>query len=433
MAGGAAGRTVAAMTLRPAPVLFATMFASQASLLVLTAILPDLAGDFGVSAATAGQVRTLAALTGGATALALGRLGRHLGARELLMLGLSLVAVGSLASAVAPSLAAFAGAQAAIGGAAAILLSAAVAAAGEWARAGERARVLSWTLLGQPAAWVAGMPLIGVISPLDWRSAWLAVPLGTSLVALVAVALRPRAAARLPGAGETSGGGAEPVWHRPPVARWAFGELLAQSGWGATLVYAGALFIQSYGLSAAETGVILGAAALGYFPGTLLARRHVEQHARTLLVALGLTAALGTSLLGLVRPSPAASLVLFAACMAAIGGRTIAGSAFGLDAAPDQRVAVMGLRAAAVQFGYLLGAATGGAALATGGYGLLGVILGALFLLGVAPHLRPLTRSAGPGKDAIPALASEHRGQASRPHWFTRARVDCRASAAACD
>jgi predicted MFS family arabinose efflux permease len=83
-----------------------------------------------------------------------------------------------------------------------------------------------------------------------------------------------------------------------------------------------------------------------------------------------------------VRPSPAVCLVLFAACMAAIGGRTIAGSAFGLDAAPDQRVAVMGLRAAAVQFGYLLGAAAGGAALATGGYGLLGATLGVLFLIG---------------------------------------------------
>jgi MFS transporter, DHA1 family, inner membrane transport protein len=391
---------------RPAPVLFATMFASQASLLVLTAILPDLGGDFGVSTATAGQVRTLAALTGGATALALGRLGRHLGVRELLLLGLGLVAVGSLASAFAPSLAAFAGAQAAIGAAAAILLSAAVAAAGEWARAGERARVLSWALLGQPAAWVAGMPLIGVISELDWRYAWLAVPLAASLVALTAVALQPGRAARLPGAGEASRGETEPVWRRPPVARWAVGELMAQSGWGATLVYAGALFIQSYGLSTAETGVILGAAALGYFPGTLLARRHVEHHARTLLVVLGLTAAAGTALLGLVRPSPAASLVLFAACMAAIGGRTIAGSAFGLDAAPDQRVAVMGLRAAAVQFGYLLGAAAGGAALAAGGYGLLGATLGALFLLGVAPHLRPPAGWGRPREDAIPALAS---------------------------
>jgi predicted MFS family arabinose efflux permease len=407
MAGSAARRTVAVMTLlRPAPVLFATMFASQSSFLVLTAILPDLAGDFGVSTATAGQARTLAAVTGGVTALTLGRLGRRLGVRELLLLGLSLVAVGSLASALAPNLAAFACAQAAIGAAAAILLSAGVAAAGEWAEEGRRARVLSWALLGQPAAWVAGMPLIGVISQLDWRYAWLAVPLAASLVALPAVARLQGRADPLPRAAQTTSAGTKPVWRRPPVARWAIGELMAYSGWGATLVYAGALFIQSYGLSTAQAGVLLGAAALGYFPGTLLARRHAEHHARAVLVVLGLTAAAGTALLGLVRPSPAVSLVLFAACMAAIGGRTIAGSGFGLDAAPDQRVAVMSLRAAAVQFGYLLGAASGGAALAAGGFGLLGATLGVLFLLGVAPHLRAPARGARGGRDAIPVLAT---------------------------
>ncbi len=407
MTRDAGGPTVAAMTrFRPAPVLFATMFASQASLLVLTAILPDLAGEFGVSMATAGQARTLAAVAGGLTALGLGRLGRRLGVRELLVLGLSLVVVGSVASALAPNLVAFACAQAAIGGAAAILLSAAVAAAGEWTRTGERARVLSWALLGQPAAWVAGMPLIGVISQLGWRYVWLAVPLAASLIALPAVALQPGRAARLLAGGEATPGETRPVWRRPSVARWAVGELLAQSAWGATLVYAGALFIQSYGLSTEQTGLLLGLAALGYFPGTLLARRHVEQHARSLLIVFGLTAAAGTALLGLVRPSPAASLVLFAACMAATGGRTIAGSAFGLGAAPDQRVAVMGLRAAAVQFGYLVGGASGGAALAVGGYGLLGATLGILFLLGVAPHLRPLARLGTPREDAIPALAS---------------------------
>jgi predicted MFS family arabinose efflux permease len=219
------------------------------------------------------------------------------------------------------------------------------------------------------------------------------------------VALLPGRAARLPRAAQATSAGPEPVWRRPPVARWAIGELMAFSGWGATLVYAGDLFIQSYGLSTAHAGVLLGAAALGYFPGTLLARRHAEHHARTLLVVFGLTAAAGTALLGLVRPSPAASLVLFAACMSAIGGRTIAGSAFGLDAAPDQRVAVMSLRAAAVQFGYLLVAASGGAALAAGGFGLLGATLGVLFLLGVASHLRPPARWAGPRRDAIPALA----------------------------
>jgi hypothetical protein len=52
----------------------------------------------------------------------------------------------------------------------------------------------------------------------------------------------------------------------------------------------------------------------------------------------------------------------------------------------DDLVAVMSLRAAANQFGYLLGAATGGAALAFGGFPALGLMLAALFLTAVLVH-----------------------------------------------
>ena len=240
-------------------------------------------------------------------------------------------------------------AQAAIGAAAAILLSACVAAAGEWAPAGKRARVLSWTLLGQPAAWVAGMPLIGVISQLDSPRR---APSGGSLA-------RPCRAPATRGRSDSGRNGAGLA----PTAGGALGRRRVD---GAIRLGRGARLCRRALHPVLRTvyGGDRGAPRrrCPRFPGTLLARRHTEHHARALLIVLGLTAAAGTALLGLVRPSPAASLVLFAACMAAIGGRTIAGSAFGLDAARDQRVAVMSLRAAAVQFGYLLGAACGGAA-----------------------------------------------------------------------
>ncbi len=45
------------------------------------------------------------------------------------------------------------------------------------------------------------------------------------------------------------------------------------------------------------------------------------------------------------------------------------------------------IRAAAIQFGYLLGAAAGGVALALGGYPAVGAVLAALFLTGALPHL----------------------------------------------
>jgi predicted MFS family arabinose efflux permease len=79
------------------------------------------------------------------------------------------------------------------------------------------------------------------------------------------------------------------------------------------------------------------------------------------------------------------------------GSRSMIASALGMDAAADDRIAVMSLRAAANQFGYLLGAATGGLALALGGFAALGVTFSALFLCTVAIHQRPaLARTPAP-------------------------------------
>ena len=56
---------------RPSLVLFVCLFASQAGLLVLSPMLPDVAREFGVSTATAGQLRAMSGATGGVTAILL--------------------------------------------------------------------------------------------------------------------------------------------------------------------------------------------------------------------------------------------------------------------------------------------------------------------------------------------------------------------------
>ena len=82
------------------------------------------------------------------------------------------------------------------------------------------------------------------------------------------------------------------------------------------------------------------------------------------------------------------------ATMAFINGRrSIAASAMGMDSAPDDRVAVMSMRAAANQLGYLLGAAAGGLALALGGFSALGPTLAALYAAAVLIHFPSLVRT----------------------------------------
>jgi predicted MFS family arabinose efflux permease len=126
---------------------------------------------------------------------------------------------------------------------------------------------------------------------------------------------------------------------------------------------------------------------VAYFPGSLVARRFVDRFARRLLVGLALAAAVVAVLIGTVRPATWVSVCLLAGYVALNSGRTIAGSSFGLDAAPRRAVTAMGIRASATQFGYLTGAGLGGLALSLGGYSALGATFACLYVLAAVPHV----------------------------------------------
>ena len=257
----------------------------------------------------------------------------------------------------------------------ALITTSATLAAAEWVAPELRTRTLSWTLVGQPAAWIVGMPLAGLLGEHSWRYAWLALPFAAALVAAGLVASRrserPSPVAPVP---------ARAALADPTVGRWLAAELLANAAWAGTLVYAGALFAQSYGTSSGETGCLLALAAVAYVAGNLASRRLVDTEAKPTLLAFTLVLALLDALFGLARPGIAASAVLFAGASLAAGGRTLVTSSFALGLAPDVRPAATSLRAASMQLGYFIGALVGGAALALGGYGALGAGMGTLFL-----------------------------------------------------
>jgi predicted MFS family arabinose efflux permease len=357
-------------------ILFLCLFAAQGGLIALSPVLVEAASDLGVSTATAGQLRTISGLAAGVTALLLASVARRVGLRQLLLGGAVLLAAGSLASATAPSFAVLALAQVLVGVAVAVLVTAGTAAAAEWASPENRTRVLSWALIGNPAAWIVGMPAIGLLGEASWRLGWLAFPLVAALAAAVAVA---RGGPATP-ASTVAGGGILSALGDRAVRRWALGEILANSAWIGLLVYAGALFVESYGTSTALTGVLLALAAASFIGGNLAFRRSASGELRPLLVGLALGMAVLVALFGTVRPGVAVSTFLFAAAAFLGGARTLLGNAYGLQAAPEQRVAVMATRAAANQFGYFVGAAVAGAAIAAFGYSGLGIVLGLLFV-----------------------------------------------------
>ena len=360
-------------------VLFLCLFAAQSGAIALSPVLVEVADDLDVSTASAGQLRTIAGLVAGVTALVLPRVGGRIGLERQLLGGAMLLALGSLMSAAAPSLTLLAAAQVPVGAGIATLTTAGTLAAAAWVPPAQRPAVLGFALVGQPAAWIVGQPLIGLVAEDSWRLAWLVLPLSAALLAGAAVGGRrgeqvpPMPARHLRAALAT-----------PGLRKWLAAELLANTAWAGTLVYAGSLFVESYGTSTELTGAVLAIGAGAYVAGNFALRRFVQRDAARLLVGLAVALAVASVLFGASRPSLAVSTALFSVAAFAAGGRTFISSAFGLAAPPELRPGAMAMRAASMQFGYFSGSFVAGTALALGGYPALGLTIGLFFLAAAA-------------------------------------------------
>lgn len=356
-------------------VLFSAMFAVQSPILVLSPILPQMAEDLGVSTATAAQLRSVAGVTAGIVALVFAIHGSKTRLSVLLGTGLWLLAGGSLLTAIAPSYPVLLITHVVIGLGLAAVLSAGFAASEVWAVDGDKARVLSRALIGQPVAWIVGQPIAGLIAGFHWRWTWVAIPFAASIAALVALRFRNRAIG-------DDGQECDPIglWRTSGVKVWAISEFLAFSAWGGALVFVGAVFIEGYGVDVAATGLILGAGAILYLPGNSLSRRMIDVGPVRLMVGFGLCSAVAiVAFVSTSTPLPWAIAgfgigVFFAA------GRGFAGAALGLQLSEGRRLAAMSVRAAADQFGYLAGAVVGGVFLDLWGYPGAGIGLGLLML-----------------------------------------------------
>ncbi len=349
-------------------------------MLVLAPLLPAVARDLDVSVAAAGQLRAIAGLVAGCVAAALGLVSARYGLRRLLATGLWLTGIACALSAVAPSFALLAAAQALVGVGIALTYAAAVAGSAEWSPTDDRSSALATALLGPPLAWSIALPLVGLAGRSDWRVAWV-VPLGLSVLALVLT----RGLDVLPPAPATRG--PFEAFRIPGARRWALGELFVFSAMTGALVYAGAYLQETYGLSVTETGLVLGLAAASYLPGSLIFRRVVDVQQRMLLVGMPIVAAVVVGALFVIQSALWLSVTLFSLITFIASGRSLAGSSAGLEFHPTLRLPLMGVRTAGMQFGYLLGAGVGGAALAIGGYGLAGAVFAVFYLAAAACHL----------------------------------------------
>lgn len=358
------------------------VFTSQAAVLVLSPILVEIAHDLHVSTAVAGQLRILGAPVAALVAVLLARFGGAAPLRGILLVSTSLVAVGSITSAAAPSFLALALAQLPLWIGVAGLVAGGVGAAGVWSTPDARGRVVAHALAGAPAAWVVGMPLIGLVAGSSWRFAFLAVPLPAAIVtaALVFASRSPetrRASASLPA-----------LLREPGAKSWALGELLAMSAWAGTLAFSGVLFIETYGTSPKVTGLLLATVAVAYLGGNALGGKiRGDCYHRSFLARANVVAAAAISATWVLTPNVFVTLSLFATAGVVVAARTVVGTTYGFALAGERKLEVGAARAALTHLGYLIGSLLGGAAFAVGGHAAAGIAFGLLFLLAASPYV----------------------------------------------
>jgi predicted MFS family arabinose efflux permease len=366
----------------PSVVLFLALFASQSGVLVLSPILSEVAADFGVSIAHAGQLRILAAPLAALVALGTGRALSRRSPRALIGVGSTLLLVGSLASALAPTFTFLALAQIPMWAGIAMLIASGIAATASWSAAADRTKIVSHALAGPPTAWIVGMPVIGLVASIHWRLAFVALPLPAAALALVAAVRRPPDS---PIAG--SGGSLAGLLGLAAARRWALGELFANSAWAGTLVYSGALFTETYGASSVATGILLAIVASAYLAGNRLGGRTSAANSRRVMLQGSVVAAAGVALTWSLTGNLGLTVVFFAAAGAVTAARTVGATVYGFSVAGGLGREVGAVRAATTQLGYLIGSLLGGIAIAVGGFGLLGVVVASLFLAAALPYL----------------------------------------------
>jgi predicted MFS family arabinose efflux permease len=362
-------------------VLFMCVFTSQAAVLVLSPILVKVAHDVHVSTAVAGQLRIFAAPVAAVVAVLLARFGGDVALRSILLASTILVAVGSIASAAAPSFLALALGQLPLWAGVAGLVAGGIGAAGAWSTPESRSRVVARALAGAPAAWVVGMPLIGLVTVASWRYAFIAVPLPAAIVtAGLLLVSRPPEARRGPAS--------LPALLREPGARaWAFGELMVMSAWAGMLVFSGALFVETYGTSTQATGLLLAAVALAYLGGNVLGGKiGGDWRLRRTLARANIAAAAAIAATWILTPNVAVTAALFAGAGVLVAARTVVGTTYGFGLAGERKLEVGAARAAITHVGYLVGSLLGGAALAVAGRSGVGVAFALLFLTAAVPY-----------------------------------------------
>lgn len=348
-------------------ILAAGAFTTALNVTLLSPLLVDIAADFNVSEAAAGQLATLTAASSGVMAVLVAPWMDRYSRAFWLRLECSLLFLGTLLSALAPGFGwMFLGRSlAGIGGA--VIGASCPAACGDlYADPAARNRALGLISSAFTLGAVFGLPLITLIADRsDWRWA-IAVPAPLAMLVFAGGAQLPRGAKapseslwhswvsgyrRVLGSGET-------VW----LLAAAIAFMVVWFGW---LIYFGAYVETVFAVGATMLAILFLAGGAAELAGNNLAPALLHHWSPRVVGSLAVAVAAVNLLLVGVAYDQRWTLFPFVAIGSAVGAVLfISVNVALLDSLPSDRGAVMSLQSACLELGGAVGVAATGAGLA---------------------------------------------------------------------
>lgn len=352
--------------------------------MVTSGALNDIVHALAVSVPVGGQLTTASAIVMGVGAPLLAAAVAGWDRRRLLTLSLLWFGLGHLASALAPDFAWLLPLRVASVIGAAIFTPQAAAAINVMSAPAERGRAITFVFLGWSVASVVGMPMHSYIAEtMGWRWAFSLVGL-LSLVAAVAVwrsvpdGIRPAALSLA-------------SWRHTLTHPLLMGIVavtaLSASGQFTLFSYMAAYFRQVLGADATGVSALFFVFGLVGLVGNVAMSRVIDRvgAGRCATLALG-AMALSLALWPLAGSAGAMALVILPWGLGCFASNSAQQARLG-QAAPDLAPALMALNSSAMYLGQAIGAASGGALIATRGMGVLHVAGTAWMLVAIGLSL----------------------------------------------
>jgi predicted MFS family arabinose efflux permease len=379
----------------------AASFSTILSQSAFSPFLPLISESLNTSVALLGQAPGISMLVAGLLGLVVGPLADRYGQRRALLLGLLALAASAVGVALAQSYLVFLVVMLVSAVGRATILPVSMVIGGTRFVGDAQRRALSWMSTGMTAATILGVPFLTTIGELvTWRGAFLtlaAMALGAA--GLVWYGLGPDlpvATGRFRMRDILTA--YTPIIRNRPAMLFLLASLVGNIGQWNVYTYTGAYWTDVHQLSLHEIGLTALVQGFGGLAGSWLMSTPVGKISpRRLLIVSRFLGGLMCAA-PFVLPMPVVAAVACFTLSYVVGGMGAIASTLQLTRdVPSARATALTLNGAAWSIGIALGAASGGLALALGGYDMLGIMAFSTFaaasgLLLISDRVAPVSR-----------------------------------------